>query len=1333
MTKLLMMSWLLTLFGLLPMPLLAQVSERGQPVIALYPSIPMGGSALNNAVIELPDKKIAVANASAMLLFDGNRWRVFEHPEGKQKFNGLAVGDRGRIYSGVFDELGYFQFNSAGTPIWHSLMPSLPADVRGFGAVLRVVYDQQRRQVWYLTASTLLLIDPVHPHNVQRWSTKVAFKRLFEVEDEIWVSAHDEGIQRAVGQDSVRLEFVPRLKQPDFDNTVGVIAEGQDRILLTAEGKFFRWSQGEVRRVGQNLESALLAGLPVAMLRMGDGRFLVKLKRRPPCLVDMEFASMECLPQHEGTAGNNLPGVALDAQGGIWLAQPNLVSRVDIASALTYFDQRSGLPVAHDLIRMNGALYVAAATGVHRLVPGDTERNARFESIWPEITAAYGLAVIGDTLFAAGAGLYRVSDHAGAKAERIVDIPRVALVKASLFHPDRLWLATFQGVVQVNDANSPTPTQRRIEGIDTDIVQIVEEDSETLWAAGGAGGLWRIRTHAKGTQVEAMEGRSGLAPRQVRLSAGRAGTWILTDAGVRRFEARTGTFFAPKDIPQQLVNSRVFSLLEDADGNLWFRSVSVGTGVAWRGRDGWSVDTTLFSAIDMTPTVTRFVREGSVVWAARSDGLLRLDLSRHLDPATPAIPQLTALRDLRTGQSLPLVDKVALASVQRNVGFEFALANSHRPLETLYRSRLLGFDQRWTDWSDRADRDYTNLPDGAFQFEVEARDAFGRTGAMPALTLSVAAPWWRTALAYGAYAIGAVILLWLAARLGARHRQRLLLVRQHELETVVDLRTQELTQKNLQLADQAERLTEVDRLKTRFFINVGHEFRTPLTLVLGPLDDLLRDARERFSVRAREQLEMANRNARRVLDLIVELLDVNRFEHGQMRLTRATSDLAVLSQRVLADHLPLLERYGHQSRLSIEGNGPWYATVDPPQIERCLSNLIGNAAKYMARGGLIELRVRRMDQQIELAVIDQGRGISAAALPHVYDRFFQAEGSDSASGYGIGLALVREIIEAHQGHVAVESVHGLGSTFLLSLPAIVADAVSEAKPAASAPATPDTIAEIESDKLEAGRGRPLVLVVDDHDDLRARARGLLEDRFDVIEAGDGPSAWNMARDRLPDLIVCDVMMPGFDGIELTRRLRADADTAAIALLLLTAKVGSEHAVAGLQAGADDYLAKPFDASELLARIDALLARAQRLRLRLVREQQAVPEITIPENPDQRWRSKLDAVIAEHMADPEFSVELLAQSMHADRSHLFRRCKELVAMSPSEYLRDQRLHRSYALLESAAGNVSEIAYAVGFDTLSSFTRAFKTRYGIPPSQVAISRKAGGDAAAGRCSR
>jgi DNA-binding response OmpR family regulator len=219
---------------------------------------------------------------------------------------------------------------------------------------------------------------------------------------------------------------------------------------------------------------------------------------------------------------------------------------------------------------------------------------------------------------------------------------------------------------------------------------------------------------------------------------------------------------------------------------------------------------------------------------------------------------------------------------------------------------------------------------------------------------------------------------------------------------------------------------------------------------------------------------------------------------------------------------------------------------------------------------------------------------------------------------------------------------------------------------------------------------------------------------------DGPSAWRAVRDELPDLLVCDVMMPGFDGIELTRRLRADPDTAAIGVLLLTAKAGSEHATAGLGAGANDYLSKPFDTSELLARVDAILGHAQRLRLRLTRESQpAAAGVAPKESPDQRWRRRLDELVFARLDDPELSIEALADAMHVDRSQLFRKCKELLGSSPSEYLRDSRLKRAHELLVEAAGNVSEVAYAVGFDSLSGFSRAFKARYGLAPGRVTVS--------------
>jgi DNA-binding response OmpR family regulator len=547
--------------------------------------------------------------------------------------------------------------------------------------------------------------------------------------------------------------------------------------------------------------------------------------------------------------------------------------------------------------------------------------------------------------------------------------------------------------------------------------------------------------------------------------------------------------------------------------------------------------------------------------------------------------------------------------------------------------------------------------------------------------------------------------------LGSRWRQRGLLERQRELEGMVSTRTHELVA-------QAERLMEVDRLKTRFFVNVGHEFRTPLTLVLGPLDDLLRDASARLAPRVREQVEMAQRNARRVLELIIEILDVNRLEQGRLAFRRERLALDVLLRRALDEARPLAARYGHELLEMPWPDEPLEVEVDPVQIERCVSNLIANAAKFMRRDGRIEVALARVDDGAQLSVRDHGRGIAADALPHVFDRFFQTEGSDGASGYGVGLALVREIVEGHGGRIGVSSVPDEGSEFRIWLP--LAGAMPIADPSAAVAPAHTSMADagpLPVADASVRRARPLVLVVDDHDDIRHRLKQLFEAQFEVAQAGDGPSAWRLACELLPDVMVCDVMMPGFDGVELTRRLRANPETAAIAVLLLTAKAGSEHAVVGLRAGANDYLDKPFDSSELLARVDGLLAQAQRLRRRLAleRERAATPE-PVDESVEARWQRKLDRVLEQQLDQSAFGVDELAQAMHLDRTQLFRRCKHQFGMSPSEYQRERRLARARELLCARAGSVTEVAYAVGFESLSSFTRAFKTRYGSPPSTV-----------------
>lgn len=1340
----------LALNGLLPcalalswavLPCTAAASERGSPELQIYDAQMMGGSNLNTDLAQLPDGRLLVANMVGLLRFDGVRWELATHPRKLGGMEHLALGPGAKIYTSFNGDIGYFQDDAGGQLQWHSLLDRVPLAATSFDNVLDVSYDAKRRAIWIVTDELVVFVPEDNGAvRVVGVGDAVNFGGL--VGDEYWIQ---HGLAQVASRIDVDSDFalVPIAGSELLRGHklwVGAPGDG-DFKLVTNAGRLLRYRDGALSLWSDAMMSLTQSPGVRAMIHLADGRYVLGADSFAAVVVDNSGRVVDRYDAADGMPDKRRThGLLQDREGDVWLAQDNNIVRVSMARAVTVYDESRGLASASDVKRWQGKLYASSTVGLFRLEADAGLGGGRFERALSMQTAFRSLAVLdANTLLAVNGNLFAITlDVAGkAIARKVPAVLDTEVLEASRFVPGRVWLGHGSGVQRIEKDAAGNLVVTSIPGLTNASYRVSELDADTLWVADRVDGVLRVDVHgARPPRHYGIE--EGLPAGQVRIYTGAHRIWFTTMMGLRIYDAASDRFIVPPGLPASLQQDRLYCVLEDADDNLWVRGGAIQNDLFWREGDGWRADGTLLGVVAPFPTIFGFMREGDIAWAIRATGLLRYDLAAHQRLPPPPLPLLTQVVDLRAKANLPLAGLGALGADVRDVRLEFALPVLHRPEATGYRSRLRGYDNDWSDWSSAgaSSRVFTNLPDGQFDFEVEALDGYLRTAALPPQRIVVAPRWWRSPLARSLYVLAALLSLWLAARWGARRRHRQFMLRQRELEAVVEQRTDELRLRNTQLAEQAERLTEVDRLKTRFFINVGHEFRTPLTLVLGPLDDLLRDAGERLSSKVREQLQMAHRNANRVLDLIVELLDVNRFEQGQMRLTPVPTDLGTLAPRAMNDHQPLLDRYGHHGSFSADDAGPWWAAIDPTQFERCLSNLISNAAKYMARGGCIEVVLRLRGATIELAVTDQGRGIDAEALPHVFDRFFQAEGSDRASGYGIGLALVREIVEAHDGRVEVASVVGVGSTFTLILPALaqaalVIDGVVIAPSAVVEPALLATAASAES--MGAGGAlRPTILIVDDHADLRARARGLLVDRFDIIEAADGLQAWHLARDRLPDLIVSDVMMPGIDGVELTRRLRDDAETAAIAVLLLTAKAGSEHAVAGLRAGADDYLSKPFDASELLARIDALLARAQRLRLRLARERQppalvAEPNASEPptavESAEQRWRRRLDALIEQRLDDATLSVEALAEAMHMDRSNLLRRCKEILGMSPSEYLRDTRLRRAHGLLEQGAGSMSEIGYAVGFDSLSSFTRAFKLRYGHPPSQVAVVRRAG----------
>jgi signal transduction histidine kinase/DNA-binding response OmpR family regulator len=604
----------------------------------------------------------------------------------------------------------------------------------------------------------------------------------------------------------------------------------------------------------------------------------------------------------------------------------------------------------------------------------------------------------------------------------------------------------------------------------------------------------------------------------------------------------------------------------------------------------------------------------------------------------------------------------------------------------------------------------------------------GSSGAWgaPAATVALeATPRFYETLAFDVAALLASVLaaggaVWLSM-VGRRARQR-------DLQRLVEERT-------ATIADQAEKLREIDRLKSQFFANVSHELRTPLTMTLGPLRDALDGRFGEIDPQLGAGLAVALRNAQRLLGLVDQLLDVARLDAG-VRLRLRPRDLSGFVHSRVETFLPLAERLGVD--LAWEGGGkPVEVYLDELQLDKVFDNLLANALKLTRQGGEVRVAiVEHTDGGVEVSVQDEGPGIPADKLDRIFERFFQVEPTTGRwPGIGIGLALARQIVELHHGTIAVRSEPGRGACFTVALrrgrahlPAdwIVDDGAPPARPAPSSATAAAILSERETPPpLPLGGEPPVdhttVLVVEDNADIRRYIRRHLEPDYRVLEAADGAAGLERARATLPDLVVSDVMMPVLDGNELFRRLRADPELGNVPVVLLTAKAGPEQRLEGLREGVDDYLIKPFDPRELKARVDNLISARRRLRERL--ETPPLPPRSLQVTAvsvslaDDALLERVQAAIEERIDDPDLNVESLSRTLGCDRSYLLRKLRGLTGETPSEVIRSLRLQRSAQLLRHGAGTVSEVAYAVGFKSVAHFSNAFQARYHERPSAYA----------------
>lgn len=524
-----------------------------------------------------------------------------------------------------------------------------------------------------------------------------------------------------------------------------------------------------------------------------------------------------------------------------------------------------------------------------------------------------------------------------------------------------------------------------------------------------------------------------------------------------------------------------------------------------------------------------------------------------------------------------------------------------------------------------------------------------------------------------------------------------------------------------QMTEEMERMTQT---QLQFFTNVSHELRTPLTLIAGPTDQLLED--DTVQGAHRMMLEMVRRNTRILIQLVGEILDfrkvqnnkahlhLNRFALQRELTTWANDFRAVAARRKITIDVDASEV--RQDAVII---------ADRDKLEHIYFNLMSNALKYTPEGGRITTALSYDGKQYVLSVSDTGKGIEEEALPHLFDRFFQARGA--VGGTGIGLSLVKAYVDLHHGDIRVESNEGEGTRFFISLPAAQPgyDPAKdrEARPVAERELVDDSYVPEDINAKEAAdritnaedfdADRPLVLIIDDNNGMRAYLRSILKDRYNVSEAADGRQGLEKARREVPKLIVCDVMMPVMDGLEFTRQLKEDIATSHIPVVLLTARSLPEQREKGYETGADSYLTKPFSGQVLLSRIDNLLRSRTLLRSLFSGDKAEAAEEERLCSQDKTFVTRLREIIQQHLADSDFSVERLGEEIGLSRVQLYRKVKVLTGKTPVELLRKARLMKARTMVTTTDRSIAEIAYATGFTSPSYFNKCFKDEFGVSP--------------------
>jgi len=1305
------------------------------------------------------DKKgiIYVGNLGGVLIYDGLHWQQIDIPN--MLVRSMAIGKDGYIYIGGKDEFGYLAPNSKGFMEYHSLKKKLDPQYGNISEVYNTIATEEG--VYFRTRNLLFSWN----YKKINFYKKGNFLSLFHCNRHIIIQQSKLGLMKFKKELIIPLEGSGTLGNEKIWMLVTFNTKIKpDNFLLAT------WSKGLLIYKNKTLvpfkteaDNYLRENKISHGIRLSNGDFAIGTFYGGVVFLNRLGNIKYTFSKKSGLQNNNVKFVMEDNIGGVWMALLKGISRLEYQSPFYQYDNRLGLEgMAFTVIRHKNNIYVGSSQGLFEL----KEEAKTFEKV-AGISTCWDLLSIEKSLLAAtDTGIFQI-DSVESNHHKIHNKKTFGIISSKSF-PHQAWCVSEKGLLAIIKKNDNWTLGDSVNEINTDIRDIIEEPSGRLWLLSAKGTLLRVAfpfglSQPKISQYN-LEGK--FYEEDIFLAFVEGHVVFASRKGLFRYDEIKNSFIPDmtlgKDFAYGPKSKPVFRIVQDNARNIWFHSKS---------RNYWAIPLPdgSFKIIDKPFRRIPIIQmnciypdtNGSNIWFAGSEGLIKFDLIREVRLKT----DFTAIvRDIIVNEATPLfggysynpksprlVPQVSFQN--RNFIFACAAPFFEREKEILFSYKLDGFSNNWSEWTAESQKYFTNLDAGEYTFHTRAKNIYGTISEEDSFSFRILPPWYRTWWAIVLFTLGFLLVFFLLLMIFVKRHSRKLIRENERLEQVVSERTKEVRDKNnqleqqtLQLQEQSEKLKEMDEIKSRFFANISHEFRTPLTLIMSPLEQMLSKVQDKAQ---KKKYRLMLRNSQQLLTLINQLLDLSRLDSGKLKLQAAKQNIfpllkdaysafrAPCKQKQLT--LVFISKIQPMHSLQEEEHPPILIYFDYDKMEEVIYNLLSNAFKFTPPGGKITLSLSRQQQNICISVQDTGKGIPQHQLENIFDRFYQAsDGAKTVQGTGIGLALVKEIIMLHHGEIEVNSQEGKGTEFVVRLPLGKSHLTEEQIVSISGTTSQrnregETIASriqsendsneeqvhTENDNLTTMTDngyiseKVTILVVEDHKDMREHIRGFLETEYDILEAVNGKEGIAKAKEIIPDLIISDIMMPEISGYELCRVLKKDIKTSHIPIILLTAKASEKNIIKGLETGADDYVTKPFNSEILLARIQNLIDIRQQMQKKIQREKMLLPAEIQVSNQDDLFLKEFQSIVEKKLDNEDFNIDALCKELLISRAALFKKIQALTGETPNQFIQSYRLERGAQLLRENYGNITEVAMAVGFSSSQYFAKLFKEKFHITP--------------------